>query len=203
MTSKVLFLLSILILSVPAHSSLITFNDSDLISNPVTVDGLTINTTTGDGDITSITGGQFAGLHIGVNDANGTYTLNFSSLITSILIEFDALSASGGGVVETIFNFFTENGAASINYTNQAGTLFDGSTISTSVNDGQGIIEFVGAAFSSFSFTHNQDPSQNGFVIERIVVNTGDSINVPEPAMPLLVLAGLAILVGRRFKKRS
>lgn len=185
-----------------AHAAIITFSDLELGSgNPVSDSGLTLTTTTAGGSIAFINGGQFAGLHLGgANPASADYTLTFSQAISSIEIEFDALSDVGAGGPETLFNFATSNGAVSIGYTNQFGTTFDGIQVVSTENDGQGIITFTGASFLSFSFRETQG-QQNGFVIERIVVNTGGA-QVPEPATLALFGAALSgYALTRRRKK--
>ena len=80
--------------------------------------------------------------------------------------------------------------AVTIVYTNQFGTTFDGTTITSTDNDGQGIITFAGPSFNAFSFSHNQG-AQAGFVIERIQIDTGAAV-IPEPATVTLLGAGLA-----------
>lgn len=174
-----------------ADAAIITFTDVALASgNPVTVGGTTLTTSTVGGSIGFIGSGQFTGLHLGGSNTSGSYTLAFSSTITSIEIEFDALSNVGQGSPETLFNFATNNGAVTIAYTNQFGTTFNGTTITSTANDGQGIINFAGPSFFSFSFNENQG-FQAGFVIERIVINTGTQA-VPEPVTIALFGAGLA-----------
>jgi hypothetical protein len=194
------FLTIVATLSLPpannAYSTLITFTEANLASgNPVTVGGITLTTTTIGGGIGFIPTGQFTGLWLGgSNEISGNYTFSLSQPVTSIEIEFDALSATGAGAPETLSNFTTNLGPASIGYSNQFGTSFNGTTITALDNDGQGIITFSGPAFSSFSFQHNQAATQNGFVIERLVVNA-----VPEPGSLVLGLtAGAAGLFVRR-----
>lgn len=183
-----------------AQAALISFTETDLASgNPVTVGGATLTTTTSGGSISFIGSGLYTGLWLGGSNTSGAYTLSFSQNIGSIEIEFDALSDVGPLPVETLFNFATNNGAVSITYTNQFGTTFDGTTITSTENDGQGIIRFTGAAFNSFSFNHDQG-QQNGFVIERLVINTAQ---VPEPASLSLVGLGLAALVARRGARKA
>src|SRR5688572_26885604 len=122
-----------------ADAATITFTDVDLASgNPVTVGGTTLTTTNVGGSIGFIGGGTFTGLHLGGNNTSGSYTLGFSSAITSIEIEFDALSDIGSGAPETLFNFATNLGGVTIGYVNQFGTTFDGTTITSTENDGQG-----------------------------------------------------------------
>ncbi|MFZ5557795.1 MAG: PEP-CTERM sorting domain-containing protein [Pseudomonadota bacterium] len=187
-----------------ANATLITFTDANLASgNPVTVGGVTLTTTTVGGNISFISSGQFAGLWLGGNNSSGSYTLSFSQAIDSIEIEFDALSSIGTPPVETLSGFATSNGPVTISFTAQFGTTFDGTTITSTENDGQGIINFAGAAFNSFSFNHNQG-AQSGFVIEHLVINTaGTSASVPEPAsLGLLAAALLALGFERRRRAR-
>jgi hypothetical protein len=180
----------------------ITFIDSQLGSgNPVSSGGLTLTTTNAGGNIGFIAGsGGYAGLWLGGSNTSGVYTLNFSQSISSIEIEFDALSSVGGGAPETLFGWATNLGGVTIGYTNQFGTTFDGTTVTSTENDGQGTITFSGPAFSSFTFSHNQG-FQAGFVIERILVNTGDSQHVPEPGT--LALIGLALVGLAASRKRA
>jgi hypothetical protein len=129
--------------------------------------------------------------------------LAFSLAISSIEIEFDALTDLGAPPAETIFNFSNSNGAVSIGYTNQDGTTFDGTTITattaTTPGNGQGIITFAGPTFNSFAFDHSQG-IQNGFVIDRIVI---DSAVIPEPSTALLLGFGLVDLSVRRHPSRD
>ena len=105
---------------------------------------------------------NFTGLWLGGDNSSGTYTLAFSSAITSIEIEFDAFSDIGGGAVETIFNFANNLGGVTIAYVNQFGTTFDGTTITSTENDGQGIMSFAGPAFLSF-FVRSQPGNAGRF----------------------------------------
>lgn len=200
MILKSILAASILLFAGAASASLITYTDTDLGSgNPVTVSGTTLTTSTVGGNIGFIPGsGGFAGLWLGGNNSSGSYTLSFSSTISSIEIEFDALSSIGPLPVETLFGFATSNGAVSISYVNDGGTSFDGTTITSLVNDGQGTISFSGASFTSFSFNHNQG-QQSGFVIERVTINTDQVTAVPEPgSLSVLGLAAVAMFGLRR-----
>ena len=192
-----------------ANGALVTFTDTQLASgNPVTSGGVTLTTSTVGGIITFIPGsGGFAGLWLDPGSATGSFTLTFSQSISSIEIEFDALSSIGPGAPETLFGFATNNGPVSISYSDQVGTTFDGTTITSTVNDAQGIISFTGPDFTSFSFMHNQG-DQEGFVIENIVIDTdlnggggGGGGEVPEPA--LLGLLGAALLAMRRMHNQA
>ncbi len=144
-------------------------------------------------EVPFIGSGQYTGLYLGGSNTSGQYTLSLSQPITSIEIEFDATSNNGSGFPESLTAFATNLGIASITYTNQLGTTFDGTTITSTSADGQGIINFSGPTFSSFSFQHNQG-AQAGFVIERLVVNV-----VPEPSSTLLLgCAALGFVTLRR-----
>ena len=179
-----------------AQAAEISFSDVQLSSgNPVSSGGLTLTTSTSGGSIAFIGSGTFIGLWLGQSDTAGSYTLSFSQAISSIEIEFDALSGTGTPPPETLFNFANSNGAINISYTNQFGTTFDGTTITSTVGDGQGIIDFAGPDFNSFSFDHDQGV-QSGFVIERIVVNT-----VPIPAAAWLFASALGGLVVVKRKR--
>lgn len=187
-----------------ANAALVTFTDTQLASgNPVTSSGVTLTTSTAGGAITFIGSGIYTGIWLDPGSATGSFTLTFSQSISSIEIEFDALSSTGTGAPETLFGFATNNGPVSISYVNQVGTTFDGTTITSTINDAQGIISFAGPDFTSFSFTHDQG-AQQGFVIENIVIDTelnGGGGEAPEPAM--LGLLGAALLSMRLLQKRG
>lgn len=185
-----------------ANANTYTFNDGVLASgNSYTQSDFTLSVTTSNGGVLSHIGsGQYAGLWLGTTTASfGSYQFAFSKNITSISIQFDALSSTGGTPVETIGNFASSNGAATISYTNLNGTTFNGSTIFSETNDGRGLITYSGPSFSGFSFDHAQNPSQNGFVIEQITIQTAP---VPEPETYALMMAGLGLMgvVARRRK---
>lgn len=189
-----------LVASAHAVAATVTFDDI-LLGSATTVmsGGVTLATTSPDGAVSTIGSGPFAGLYIGVFDAAGVYTLAFSEAIDSIEIEFDALTSTGGMPPETISGFATNNGPIAISYVNQVGTTFDGSTITSTAKDGQGIISFMGAAFTQFIFSHAQNPEQFGFVIERIVINTtADGPVIPVPPAIALFFSGLIALTASR-----
>jgi hypothetical protein len=188
-----------------ASAAVITFTDVQLGTGAgftYSQGGLTMTVSaSAGGALAKIGSGQFTGLHIPgfVNVSSGLYTFSFSETIGSVEVEFDALSSTGGTPPETIGTFGTNAGGFTLSYLDQAGTLFDGSTITAAVGDGQGIFTLTGPAFSSFSFVHAQNPAQNGFVIERITVNTDGAV-VPEPSSMLLLGTAIAGLVARRVR---
>ena len=186
-----------------ANAASYTFNDIALSSgNTYTQGGFTMNATTSNGGVLGHIGsGQYTGLWLGQSiSAFGSYLFSFSQNITSIEVQFDALSSTGGTPVETIGNFATSNGAALVGYTNLDGTTFSANTVSSATNDGRGLISFSGPAFAQFSFDHAQNPNQYGFVIERITVTTA----VPEPETYAMLLAGIGLLgaVARRRQRK-
>lgn len=187
-----------------ANAATYTFNDLTLASgNSYTQGSFSMNATASNGGVLAhIGGGQFAGLWLGQSaTAFGSYQFSFSQNVTSIEVQFDALSSTGGSPEETISNFATNHGTAMINYYNLDGTTFSNNTVHSITNDGRGLITFAGPAFSSFSFDHAQNPSQNGFVIERITITTSP---VPEAETYAMLLAGLGALglMARRRKSK-
>lgn len=186
-----------------ANAASYTFSDVELSSgNTYTQGGFTMNATTSNGGVLGHIGsGQFTGLWLGMSStAFGSYQFSFSQNVTSIEVQFDALSSTGGSPEETIGNFATSNGVALVNYTDLNGTTFSANTVHSATNDGRGLITFSGPAFAQFSFDHAQNPSQNGFVIERITVTTA----VPEPETYAMLLAGMGLLgaVARRRQSK-
>ena len=181
LVAKTAILATLLVASNLASASTYNFYDTDLGSGTTfSQPGFTmVASTSNGGELGNIEFGEYAGLWVGkTTSSSGLYKLSFSQNISWISIQFDALSATGQLPVETISNFATSNGAVAINYSDLFGTSFDGSSIYSSTNNGRGLITFSGAAFSDFSFRHTQNPSQNGFVIENIMVSTSP---VPEP----------------------
>ncbi len=207
---KKLFLASIICIAMVGISKIgyamsITYTDTLLGANtgPYTQDGLTLTASTVGGSISNIPSGVFTGLWIDPGSATGSHTLGFDAMIDSIEIEFDALS-NNFDPPETLFNFATDtSGTVAISFTNQNTTTFDGTTITSGEPDGQGIINYSGAAFNSFSYDHNQALNE-GFVIERIVVNTvdGETAPVPEPTTIALLGIGLVGLAGAEVRRR-
>lgn len=181
---------------VPSQAGTVVFLDTDLASgNPVTKGGITVTTSTVGGSIGFIGAGIFTGLHLGGDNSSGSYTLAFSRSVSRMVLEFDALSDIGTPPPETLTGFNTGGGVVSIDYTNQFGTSFDGTTITSTENDGQGIITYTDSQrFPEFGFLHNQG-AQSGFVIERLELTT-----IPLPASGLLLLGAgaLAALLRRR-----
>lgn len=182
-----------------AQAAVITFNDVTLSGgNSWSQSGFTLSVAASNGGfIANIGSGQFTGLWLGGTVSSfGTYTFTATQPITSVEVQFDALSNGGGLPVESIGNFSTSSGAPTIGYTNLAGTTFNGSTVLSAAADGRGIINLSAAFFTTFAFDHTQAPSNNGFVIERITVTT-----VPAPAAVWLFGSGLLGLIGMARRK--
>ncbi|WP_281558211.1 hypothetical protein [Thalassomonas sp. RHCl1] len=198
---KSILLTTLVLLSLNARASVITFTGADLISgNPVTVGGITLTTTTVGGDIDFINAGQYQGLWLGEDHSSASYTFSFSEVIQSIEIAFTAFSSTGPLPVETMFNFTADSNPVNINHTNVNGTRFENNTIISTINNGAGIFNYSGL-FSAFSFNHNQG-EQSGFVVERISINGGGAL-VPEPPVLLLFISALALMRLARRKLKN
>lgn len=158
----------------------VTYNDMELSTGfRFTKEGLSVTSTASNGGYqTSILSGQYTGLWYGSNvTSSGLYTLSFDRPIVSVSVMYDALSNAGAGQPERILDFRTNAGPVQIGYTNRGGTLFSNNTITSAANDGMGTITYRTATagsspFTSFGFTHTQDRSQNGFVLEQLKVTT-------------------------------
>ncbi len=199
-----------------ASATVVSFDDLQLgtpngtnQSKSYTDSGVTVNITTPDGSMNHIGSGQFAGLWIGENvSALGTYTFDFGpgNGATMFEFEFDAASAGGGSPPERLFDFTQVGGTPTVSVggvadmtVNGAGSLATLELIAT-LDDGQATITITSPTpMTSISFTHEQNPSNNGLVIERLLM---DVTAVPEPA-GLAALAPLAIgLLARRRRPR-
>lgn len=165
-----LIVLACITTSVAAQTRL--FSASKLASaNPVSDSRFSITTSQSGGSIEFITSGLYTGLHLGGSNTSGTYTFTFSEPVISVEIEFDALSASEHYPAESIDGFSTSNGSASIDFVPQGGTSFNGSVITATDLDGQGVIRHQSSQpFSSFTFHHSQPSMTSGFVVERFQV---------------------------------
>jgi hypothetical protein len=165
-----LIVLACITTSVAAQTRL--FSASKLASaNPVSDSRFSITTSQSGGSIEFITSGLYTGLHLGGSNTSGTYTFTFSEPVISVEIEFDALSASEHYQAESIDGFSTSNGSASIDFVPQGGTSFNGSVITATDLDGQGVIQHQSSQpFSSFTFHHSQPSMTSGFVVERFQV---------------------------------
>lgn len=186
-----------------AQAATLTYEDTDLGSgNPVTVDDVTLTTSTDTGSIDFIVSGRFTGLWLDSNNPSGEYTFSFSELITSIEIEFDAMSGNGTPPVESLSDFRANGEDVTIGYVNGQNTLFDGTTVAAILgfDNGEGVISYSGSSFGSFSFFHNQGV-QAGFVVERVTIETAEGATVvPLPASLIFLLGGIGALgaVSRR-----
>jgi hypothetical protein len=162
-----------------------SFNDATLANGSFswTESGFTLSAIASNGGFLSrFNTSPYVGLWISSDQStSGVYTFQFSQPVTSAEIEFDALSSTGGTPIETISNFTISSGIPTIGYLDQGGTSFNGQTVSTSVADGQGTITITSSStFTSLSFLHSQNRSQNGFVIE------GTSKNSPGVALSFI-----------------
>ncbi|WP_162052193.1 CARDB domain-containing protein [Gloeothece verrucosa] len=160
----------------------ISFNDTTLGNGAFswTQSGLTLSVSASpEGFFTNITSGMFAGLWLSSNHTeSGIYTLTFSQPVNAVEIEFEALSSTGGTPAETISNFTVSSGSPIINYSNSRGLIFKGQSITTNVNNGQGVISITSPSpFTSVSFLHNQNSRQNGFIIERVSIPKSSPID--------------------------
>jgi len=191
------------LVSFTANAAVVIFDDITLATGPSYTDsGLTMDVVASNGGaISTIGSGQFTGLYLGLNTSSfGTYTFSFSEQISSIEIQFDALSSTNGEPPETISGFNSGSGAPVITYTNLAGTSFDGTTVVSMANDGRGIIQADASPFSWYSFDHAQNPAQNGFVIEQITITTSA---IPVPPAIWLFGSGLLGLIGIARRKKA
>ncbi len=146
----------------------VTFAGDNFSANPkqVTVNGITLTTSTVGGTIKFSPYTQYKGLWLGAGSTKASnYTLQLSQMIDSIEIQFSALDRG-----ETLTNFVTNNGAVSIQYTNQSNTAFNGTTISCTTGYGEGRIKYSGSRFNSFSLHHSG--GGNGVIIEQITIKT-------------------------------
>lgn len=193
-----------LMVATQAQGAVVTFVDSLLGNGSFTWSQGGVDLTlaaAGGGTLSSIPGtGGFAGAWLGAGNTNGVYTLSLSQAVTSFELEFDALSSIGTPPPETISNITTNPGGATLSYTDQGGTTFDGSVITSTQNDGQGTILLTSLTpFTSVTFTHTQG-QQSGFVIERVTINTDGGGRVPDAgsSLVLFVVGMTAMAVIRR-----
>ena len=196
--------------SKPVQAALISFNDTTLGNGSFSwlQPGFTLSASASSGGVlSSIPSGEFAGLWISQSQtASGVYTLTFSQSVTLAEFQFDALSGNGPLPVETIGSFSISSGLPTLSYVNLQNTVFDGSTITqvTGVDNGKGILTVTSASpFTSLSFVHSQNPGQNGFVIERVTVDTTVT-TIPESSSTFGLIAlgtlGAASTLKRKLK---
>lgn len=193
-----------------AASAAVTFTDLDLgtangdsLAKSYSKNGVTLNVTTGNGSMTTIADGEFAGLWFSQDViADGTYTLDFNGVgTTSVEIAMDAMSGVGDGR-ERLLDWATTGATPDISVSNTSNVDVSGSDLASLViactqdtDNGKFTLTLTSALpFTSVSFRHLQNPFQNGTVIERVTVDA-----VPAPASLALVgLSGLAATRRRR-----
>lgn len=169
--------------------------------------GVTLHATTANGIYAHISGsGGFAGLWFSQGTiASAVYTISFDGAgATYFEIGMDAASGTGGGAAEAMINWAAPGGTPVIGFINVSGGMTAQNTGSLATlafvqTDGfdNGILRFAFSSntpFTSVSFTHTQDPRQNGTVIEYI---RADIIPTPASAT-LLGLAGVFASRRRR-----
>jgi hypothetical protein len=189
-----------------ANAVVATYNDSLLGNGLFSWNSGGVNLSlaaTAGGTLSSIGGsGGFAGVHLGTSvSSTGLYTFTLSQAVTSFEFEFDALSNTGGTPPEQITGFTTNIGPVNLAYLNQGGTTFAAGVITSTLDDGQGTVTLTSAVpFTSVTFLHTQNPNQNGFVIERVTIDTGAGAQgVPDHASTLGLMAGsLAVFASLR-----
>jgi hypothetical protein len=205
-TFKAFALAASLLVASKATAVVVNYNDTLLGNGSFSwlQGGVTLDlTAAAGGTLFSIGSGQFAGAWIANNvSSTGVYTLTLSQPVTFFELEFDALSSTGNPPPEVISNIATNPAGATLAYLDQGGTSFNGTTITSTANDGQGTITLTSATpFTTVSFMHTQNVSQNGFVIERVTINTDVVVGVPDAGSSLVAL-GMGLLTLAALRRR-
>ncbi len=231
MKLKTLTFVAVMFMPVTAHAVSVNFGNADLFGSAVnaaldsatlTVDGLTLNATASNGGVVDVySGGGPNGLVIGApsngdantdfsgltNPASGDYSLIFDKAVTSIEVTFGFLSniASPPETISTFSADATALSATDIIVSNLVGTSYTAAGViiaNLGVGNGTGIFTYSGAAFNSFSFFHEQNPTNIGFVISNLKVELAP---VPVPAALPLLAGGLGLmgLLGWRRKRKT
>jgi hypothetical protein len=210
---SVIAALAAALVSSRALAVFVTFDDVELgtpngtsTAKSYTENGVTLNVTTADGTMDHIGAGQFAGLWFSKDiTSSGTYNFDFGAGFVATHMRISVDAASGIFSPEETFDTFTVVGATpTYTETHNANMTSSGATLATlsissisGTDNGEWELTLDSATpFSSVSFHHLQNTSNNGSVIQLVEL---DVIPIPEPGVTTLGLGiGLFSLLRRR-----
>ncbi len=167
-----------------------------------TKDGYTLNVSTIDGYLTNYQSGEFAGLWLAQKtSSDGTYIIDLDGVaMNSLEFEFDAASNGGSGEPERFLDWEISIGGGFIAVSDivgmdVAGSTMDDLVLTSIVNDGMATVTITSdtGPFTWFAFRHTQDISQDGSVIERVLIDA-----VPTPGVASLLLLGCVVINRQR-----